>query len=390
MPGARDYLLTHREPPPAVGLLVLREDFGAQPAPPPEPVPPPEPPPPPDWVRQIDEAAAEIQRLVAQAQADRCPWDASKATYQRSMAQIMDHDIGPIHDWAAQIRALLPKAGEPAPAPPPSPAPPPAPAPPPSPPPARVLGFGVSYQGHDPAVDCYPGLTDEQREWGPHHGIEIAAPAPGRVEAYTFPTPLAVYRELEPEARDALRALFRGWCCVERDSRSHWLLAWVRRAVYFDDAPLEDPDDALWVTPDAPVLPYQTMYVAAYWPDEPLVVDGQRLRLLHFGHVHPTIRTGRVQAGDVFARVWDTGIRFEVVGIQARAAHVHCAASTSGQLSPNGDISGLLAIKALGWDVQFRGAQGPGPNEYYSGQWVAGRRRSDFQQAGRPIPPMPE
>lgn len=372
MAGAVDYLLAHRESPPPPGILRLGQDFAVPPEPGP---PPPEPVPGPDigW-EAVRDVAAELQRLVRQAQADRCPYDATLAQYRASMARIMDHDIGPIVDYAAQLAALAEsRLGKPSPAPGPEPSP--VPAPPPSPPPG-IRAFAVSYSGHDPARDVYPGLDLDQVEWGPHHGVALTAPTAGTVQAYQFPTPLSVYQAMDPAARLIARQLWCGWsCCLPTLAdacRTHTV-----------DLPLSDQ----WWVYDT-VQPYQTMYVAVFVPDAPLVISGKTVRLLVYGHVRNDIRTGRVTRGEQFATVWDSGIRFEAVGVQARAAHVHCAASTTGQVSANGDVDGLLAATALGWTVEWRG-QGPGPNEYMSGQWVAGRRRSDFERAGRSLPPVP-
>lgn len=70
-------------------------------------------------VAAVQEKLQQLRNLVAQAQADRCAYWADQAQYQASMAQIMDHDIGPLYDVANQIEALLsPKAPpEPPPAP---------------------------------------------------------------------------------------------------------------------------------------------------------------------------------------------------------------------------------------------------------------------------------
>lgn len=378
MARAVDYLLTHRDPPPPPGLLRLADDFSSPaPAPPPGP-PPPAPAPDAAWAT-VRDTAAEIQRLVEQAQADRCPYDASLSQYRASMAQIMDHDIGPIADYAAQLQALAEThlgAPPPGPEPPPPPAPGPAPSPPPAPAPT-VRAFAVSYAGHDPARDVYPGLDPDQVEWGPHHGIPLVAPAAGTVQAYQFPTPLAVYQAMDPAARLVARQLFAAWRCFAPA---------LAEACTVQSAPVP-VSDQWWVCSDQAVQPYQTMYVAVYVPDAPIALGGGApLRLLLFGHVRPDIRTGAVQRGDVFATVWDSGIHFEAQGIPARAAHVHCAASTTGQVSANGDVDGLLAAAALGWTVQWRG-QGPGPNEYLSGQWAAGRLRVEFERAQRPLPP---
>jgi hypothetical protein len=68
-------------------------------------------------VTAIRDKLQQLREMVAQAQADRCAYDANKAQYQASMVQIMDHDIGPIYDVAQQIEDLLPKAPEPTPEP---------------------------------------------------------------------------------------------------------------------------------------------------------------------------------------------------------------------------------------------------------------------------------
>ena len=63
-----------------------------------------------------------IRARVAQAQADRCPYDATKTMYQASMAQICNADIGPIDDEAREgleLATLLPD--DPPPPPPPAP-----------------------------------------------------------------------------------------------------------------------------------------------------------------------------------------------------------------------------------------------------------------------------
>jgi hypothetical protein len=70
------------------------------------------PPPTPDPEDNVDNEAAieklvDIQRQVGLAQSHRCAYGATKPTYQSSMAQIMDHDIGPIYNMAAQAIALL-------------------------------------------------------------------------------------------------------------------------------------------------------------------------------------------------------------------------------------------------------------------------------------------
>ncbi len=83
---------------------------------PPSPTPPPPEPEPDVNVQAIKDLTQQMRAMVSQAQVDRCAYNATKATYQKSMATIMDHDVGPFADVADQIDALL---DEPSPPPPP-------------------------------------------------------------------------------------------------------------------------------------------------------------------------------------------------------------------------------------------------------------------------------
>ena len=85
------------------------------------PAPPgPEPPPPPgpgnDVKQQMHDKTNQVRAAVQQAQDDRCAYNATKAVYQKSMAKIMDTDIGPIMDMMDQLDALIDE--EPSPPPP--------------------------------------------------------------------------------------------------------------------------------------------------------------------------------------------------------------------------------------------------------------------------------
>lgn len=206
-----------------------------------------------------------------------------------------------------------------------------------------------TYSGHGLARDAYPGLTEEMVQWGPHHGIPLVAPADGRIEVYSFGTPLDV-AAMAAEYRANWQALSEGWTC------------------------LADP--------------LQAMYVAVWWPSGAYSVAGQRIGHLHYGHVHAAIKAGPIRQGEQFATVWDSGIRFEPGVPNARAAHVHCCAGAGAQLAPNGDLDGRLAVLAQGWEVTDIGFA-PGPTDYQSGRYTAGRLTSDFTRAGKPIPPMP-
>ncbi len=283
----------------------------------------------------------EVHRIVTDAQ------DAGWSDAETQSA------LGSIKDYMNQIGALVHELGaDPTPAPPPDPTPV-----------SHYQGFAISYSGHDPARDVYLGTGPDQKEWGRHDGLPILAPAPGRVERYQFGTPLNAPRMVDPEYAQHHQELFgAGWVCMA-------------------------PASALTLTGD-PLYGSQTMQVAVFWPDTPIrLSNGQQAHAFWFGHCKPDVPVGRVDVGGRICTSWDSGVRFENNGIQARAAHVHCCGSATGTLSMNGDVDGLLVAQALGWQVEWRGAGGPGPNDYMSGQWIAGKPRS--QWGGHPIPPVP-
>lgn len=239
------------------------------------------------------------------------------------------------------------------------------PGPPPDPPPvSHYQGFAVTYAGHDPARDCYLGTSPDQKEWGRHDGLPVLAPAPGRVELYQFPTPLNLSTMTDPDYVRRVDELWGdGWVCISPATLEHVEVA-------------------------GPLIAAQAMYVAVYWPDAPIrLSNGQMLRAAWFGHCRGDIPVGRVDTGGRICTSWDSGVRFENNGITARAAHAHTCGSATGTLSPNGDVDGLLVAQALGWQVEYRGASGPGPNDYMAGNYIAGKPRS--QWGGRAIPPMP-
>ncbi len=201
------------------------------------------------------------------------------------------------------------------------------------------------------AKDAYPGLTEDAVQWGPHDSVPIVALVDGRVEAYSFGTPLGTHRltMISQEYRANWDALSEGWVCQAQ--------------------------------------PQQAMHVAVFWPNAPLTINGQRIGHFHYGHVRQDIKAGPVRQGEVFAYSWDSGIRWEP-RLNTRAAHVHCCAGAGSVLSPNGDLDGRLAVLAQGWEATDVGTL-PGPQDYESGRYVAGRLLTDFQRAGKPIPPMP-
>ncbi len=70
-------------------------------------------------VQAIKALTQQMRDMVKQAQADRCPYNATKATYQKSMAKIMDKDVGPFADVADQIDDAADEPSPPVPVPPP-------------------------------------------------------------------------------------------------------------------------------------------------------------------------------------------------------------------------------------------------------------------------------
>jgi hypothetical protein len=140
------------------------------------------------------------------------------------------------------------------------------------------------------------------------------------------------------------------------------------------------------------MLGNQVMQVAVFVPDAPLNSSRGPIRAIWFGHVKPGVKTGRVAAGETFGYSYDSGIRFENNGVpNARASHVHACASATGQLSPNGDVDGLVAAELMGWTpITWVGSNGPGPQQYQSGAYCAGRPLADFRNSGHAVPPMPD
>lgn len=220
--------------------------------------------------------------------------------------------------------------------------------------PTTLHGVAISYPGHAPARDLYLGYTEEQAQWGPHDSLAITAPVAGTVSLYTFSVGGAL-RHQPPEAQ----ALFTGWVCIAPPSPTPRGLQPMHVAVLVYDTPIPTPWGA----------------VRADWA----------------AHVRGDVRTGRVAAGEPYAVCWDSGIRFENSGVAAaRAAHIHACASATGTLTPNGDLDGRAFAYVRGWEpLAYLGEGGPGPGQYQQGRYTAGRLTSDFQRAGKPIPPMP-
>lgn len=229
----------------------------------------------------------------------------------------------------------------------------------PTPPTVTLQGFGGSYAGHDPAKDIYLGDSPDSGEWGQHWGREVFAPAAGTVSVYTFPTPLTALEGAgQTDAATTVRYaqehadLFRG---------------------------ITGPGGCYFGT--------QIMYFALLTFDSPQrLANGQMCKAIWIGHCRSDIAVGRVKAGDRWCTTWCSGINFEANGIPALASHAHTCGTISGQLSMNGEVSGFLVAQLLGWQVRDQGTV-PGPNDYATGQYRAGKPLSVW--GGRPLPPRP-
>lgn len=316
--------------------------------------PPPPPPPPPPGTGAFDKALQTFRDLLVGFRHgfESLSTEAQKLGANGSLMQAIKYLGDDINLVIQSFEGVVVEAGKIVP-------------PPPPPPTVKAIG-GVSftYAQHDPARDCYLGYDDNQIQWGPHHGIPLIAPADGVVTLYTFPTPLSILEVEDEEYQATWHTLFDDQPCMIREA------------------------DILGVDGEVHVL--QTMYFLVYKPNSPIRTSRGTVVASWFGHVDgQQIKTGAVKKGEQFGRAWDSGIRFESGGVvNARAAHVHCCASATGNLTMNGDIDGLAAAEMMGWSVRHLGT-GPGPNDYFLGKHTAGRHTSDFTAAGKPIPPMP-
>lgn len=202
-----------------------------------------------------------------------------------------------------------------------------------------TLSFGGSYPNHDPAFDLYPnGLC------GPHDRVPLRAPAAGTVERYSFVMPLDGGEPLLEWDRGGGGALVR-----------------------MPYAAFGAPEHAHFETPCAHAVETlgTQMHIAVLKLDTPLAVGNATIKALWCGHVDgASIKTGRVAAGEVFARCGESGIEF---GNGTEASHVHVCGSRSGALSPNGDVPGILVARAMGFNVRDVGRV-PGPNQYFQGR----------------------
>jgi hypothetical protein len=232
----------------------------------------------------------------------------------------------------------------------------------PTPAPATLMGFGGSYPQHDPAKDIYLGTDPESGEWGVHWGHKVLAPAAGTVSIYTFPTPLNAPAGIGHDGADT--------AAIAQYYQNH--------ADLFRDV----------LKPGSCYYGAQTMYFILLTFDTPQrLSNGQSVKAIWIGHARGDATPGRVNKGDPWATIWNSGINFESSGIPALASHAHTCGTVSGALTMNGEVSGFLIAELLGWQVRDVGTV-PGPNDYMTGLFRAGKPLSVW--SGHPLPPRPQ
>jgi hypothetical protein len=230
---------------------------------------------------------------------------------------------------------------------------------------------------HDPAKDVYAAfdLNDpNSAEWGQHWGVDLLAPAAGVGSVYQFPTPLSPRVGLAPR-------VWTGSGGVEGYTVEDYDEYLSNHAALFADV----------LTPGACFYPgklgTQQMMVALLKFDTPQrLSNGQVVKAIWNAHCHPNPTVGRIEKGQRWCTSWNSGINFEADNIPALASHCHLAGTVSGNLTLNGEVNGFLVAELLGWDIRDAGV-GPGPNEYMSGQYRAGKHVS--QWTGHTLPPAP-
>lgn len=320
MARAQDYVLGHREAPPSeVGLLVLREDFGAD-------APPEEPP---------VEALDELRQAIIEANLVTSHLDTG-----RYLLRATDPDAAWTHvGEASRIQALqkarieralalLGKA--------------PGGEEPPLPPPPPYDSFGGTWgPEHGLAFDLYPNGED-----GPHDGYRFTCPAAGTVTRYSFgPGPLGLV------------------CTIDRGPGQVAVLSEAAATELAAALLLPEHLDAL--------LALGTyMHIAVEQFDTPQrTPGGYPVRGIWIGHVHDGFATGRRQTGDDFCRCGRSGIEFPGVD----AAHGHVCGTATAHLSPNGDVPGVEVARLLGF--RPRVTRVPGPADYAAGRADRGKFR---------------
>lgn len=243
-------------------------------------------------------------------------------------ARLLDADwpAGTLEQADAALDAALGSA--PVPGPPPNPHPP-------SPPTPQAQGFGGTYgPEHGYAFDWYPN-----GELGPHYGYLVDCPANGTVEKYSIM--VGKNKELEVTLVQGNK------------------LKLLQELPYFL-TPYEGRIDQIGASP---------MYICVFTPDQPVMVDGYRVVRFWFGHVQDGFATGKRKQGDLMFRCGNSGIAM----LPGEASHIHCCASATGSLTPNGDVPGSVAVRWLGFNPRVIWV--PGPAHYASGGYFRGKAR---------------
>jgi hypothetical protein len=218
--------------------------------------------------------------------------------------------------------------------PPPVPVPVPVPVPP-TPKPPTTDSFGGSYgYGHDPAFDLYPNGED-----GPHFGTPLYCPVDGTVERYS------------------IMVGANGWLQMTRHGDNGVGIV------------LNDADWFAHYSTRQALIAASPMFIAVMTPNAPVVVNGQRIVRFWFGHVQDGFATGQRKAKELLALTGNSGL----ASLPGEASHVHCAASSTGALSPNGDLPGILMAKWLGFNPRI--TRVPGPSDYATGKFFRGKLR---------------
>ena len=292
------------------GRVVMAPDFGQGTEPIPEPPP---------AGATVDELLAEVQSILDDVR-----------YHARTPAGIVSETdwsrLGSAADYVQQARTRLLDR------PPPAPQPPPGPQPPP--PQTGIPSFGGTYgPEHGLAFDLYPG---GDHPGALHHGVPLLCPVPCTVERYVIMVGMAGGVRIEAAVMP----------------NSATLLA---LAEYYEQR-LE-------------LLAQSPMVIAVATPHAPAIIDGQRAVRFWFSHVQDGFVVGQRQAKNVIALTGNTGI----ASLPGEASHVHCAASSDGVLTPNGNLPGLLAAKWLGFAPRVTYV--PGPVQYSQGGWYRGKPR---------------
>jgi hypothetical protein len=226
----------------------------------------------------------------------------------------MQSQLGSIHDYMNYIKEMHPKADTP----------------------KQTDSFGGTYgPEHGLAFDLYPNGED-----GPHKGYVFKCPAAGKVSRYSFgPGPLGSLR-----------------CYAETDG----YVSVAMDVGYLAGALLNDEQ---W---DAIQTLGTYMHIAVLQYDVPQ--DG--VRAIWIGHVRDGFVTGHREKGQDFCVCWNSGVEFP----GCDASHGHVCGTSSGVLSPNGDVPGEPVARQLGFNPRV--GYVPGPQQYATGNWDKGKPKA--------------